>query len=154
MNRRRFVAVAALLTSSACRSSRPAVADDESIRQVIADYYDLYFTRLDKDKYRALLTRDYLLLENGEIFDADGDIAAMPKAEDAYTRSDAFEFRSVQVHADMAFAVYFLRSTVTEKQQGTRYLEWLESAVLRRTENSWRIAVLHSTRISKPTAGA
>jgi hypothetical protein len=29
-------------------------------------------------KYRSLLTEDYLLLENGELLDIEGDIALMP----------------------------------------------------------------------------
>ena len=154
MNRRTFVATAASLAGAACRSSRPAAADAEVIKQVIADYYDLYFRRLDKEKYRALLTPDYLLLENGTILDADGDIATMPKPEDAYQRSDAIDFRTVRVDGGSAYAVYFLRSTVSDKKQGARNLEWLESAILRRSGNNWRVAVLHSTRIVKPTAGA
>jgi hypothetical protein len=154
MDRRHFVAAAALLIAAGCESSRSAIADRESVKQVISDYYDLFYRRLDKEKYRALLTSDYLLLENGEIFDADGDIASMPKPEDGYQRSDAFDFRSVQVHADTAYAVYFLRSNVIEKKEGARNLEWLESAIFRRTDNNWRVAILHSTRIVKPAAGA
>ena len=101
-------------------------------------------------RYRALLTENYLLLENGEIFDADADVATMPKATDGYTRSDAFDFRTVQVSGDTAYLIYFLRSTVVEKKEAARNLEWLESAVLRRAGRRWKIAVLHSTRIARP----
>jgi ketosteroid isomerase-like protein len=96
-------------------------------------HYDLFFRRLDAQKYRALLTDDYLLLENGEIFDADGDIASMPKPEDDYRRTDAFEFEVVQANGDSAYAVYFLRSDMQDKKEGARHSEWLESAALRRT---------------------
>jgi len=153
MGRRHVVVAAALLMGGACRGIRHAVADEELVKKVITDYYDLFYRSLDEQKYRALLTDDYLLLENGEIFDADGDIASMPKPEDGYKRSDAFDFRSVHVHDDTAYAVYFLRSDVIDKKEGARSLEWLESAILRRTGNNWRVAVLHSTRIVKPTAG-
>jgi len=151
MDRRHFVAAAALLTGTACRGSRSEAADGSSIKQVIADYYDLFYRRVDEKKYRALLADDYLLLENGEIFDADGDVASMPKPEDGYKRSDAFDFRSIKVDNDMAYAVYFLRSNVIDRKEGERNLEWLESAILRRTDNNWRVAILHSTRIVKAT---
>jgi ketosteroid isomerase-like protein len=150
VNRRHFVAAAVLLTGSACGRRPSAGADADAIKQVISDYYDLFFRRLDAQKYRALLTDDYLLLENGEIFDAAGDIASMPKAGDGYQRSDAFEFRSLQVDGDSACAVYFLRSDVTDRTHGSRHLEWLESAVLRRRDLDWRVAVLHSTPIPIP----
>jgi ketosteroid isomerase-like protein len=150
MNRRRFIAAATLLTSTACRKTRPAAASGEAAKQVIADYYDLFYRRLDERGYRALLTDDYLLLENGEIFDANGDIASMPKAGDGYTRSDAFAFRTVQVLGDTAYVVYVLRSAVVEKS-AARNLEWLESAILRRSGSRWKVALLHSTRIVKPS---
>jgi hypothetical protein len=35
-------------------------------------------------------------------------------------------------------------------QKGTRNREWLESTILRRTGTGWRMALLHSTRITKP----
>ena len=151
MNRRRFIAAAALVTGTACQGTQPAAADAQAAKQVIADYYDLFYRRLDERGYRALLTDDYLLLENGEIFDANGDIASMPKAGDGYTRSDAFDFRTVRMLGDTAYVIYFLRSAVVEKTEAARNLEWLESAVLRRTGGHWRVAVLHSTRVVKPS---
>jgi len=149
MNRRRFIAAAALVTGTACQGTQPA--DAQAAKQVIADYYDLFYRRLDERGYRALLTDDYLLLENGEIFDANGDIASMPKAGDGYTRSDAFDFRTVRMLGDTAYVIYFLRSAVVEKTEAARNLEWLESAVLRRSGGRWKVALLHSTRVVKPS---
>jgi len=151
MNRRRFIAAAALVTGTACQGTQPAAADEQAAKQVIADYYDLFYRRLDERGYRALLTDDYLLLENGEIFDANGDIASMPKAGDGYTRSDAFDFRTVRMLGDTAYVIYFLRSAVVEKTEAARNLEWLESAVLRRSGGRWKVALLHSTRVVKPS---
>jgi len=151
MNRRRFIAAAALVTGTACQETQPAAADEQAAKQVIADYYDLFYRRLDERGYRALLTDDYLLLENGEIFDANGDIASMPKAGDGYTRSDAFDFRTVRMLGDTAYVIYFLRSAVVEKTEAARNLEWLESAVLRRSGGRWKVALLHSTRVVKPS---
>jgi ketosteroid isomerase-like protein len=91
-----------------------------------------------------------LLLENGELLDIEGDIALMPSPESGYKRTDAFDFRSVKVHGDTAYAVYFLKSEITDKKNGNRHRQWLESAILRRGGNGWRMALLHSTRIVKP----
>jgi ketosteroid isomerase-like protein len=153
MNRRHFVAASALLIGAGCATGQPpADADAVAIKQVVADYYETYFRTLDKDKYRALLTDDYVLLENGELEDAAHDIASMPAPDSEYKRSDAFDFRSVSVHNDTAYAVYFLRSDMTDKKDGPRHMEWLESVFLRRSGSVWRVALLHSTKIVKPTA--
>jgi len=96
-----------------------------------------------------LLTDDYVLLENGELLDIAGDLALMPAPGAGYRRTDAFDFRAVRVRGDMAYAVYFLASEITDLK-GARHREWLESVILRRAGNGWRVALLHSTRTPTP----
>lgn len=152
MKRRDFLAGTGMLIGAACAPSMSAVDDAATIRQAIKDVYSIFFVDRNKQKYRSLLTDDYLLLENGEILDIEGDMALMPAADSDYRRTDAFDFRSVKIHGDTAYAVYFLKSEMTDKKNGTRNREWLESAILRRSDKGWRMALLHSTRIVKPSA--
>jgi ketosteroid isomerase-like protein len=149
MKRRDFIAASGMLVAGACVPEVMAADDVSSVKQFIEDWYFTYYTRLDKEKYRAMLTDDYLLLENGEIFDAAGDIALMPRAEDEYKRTDAFDFRSVKINGEFAYAIYFLKSEMNDRKNGKRNREWLESVILRRSGNTWRVALLHSTRITK-----
>jgi ketosteroid isomerase-like protein len=154
MRRRDFVASARLVfVGAAVTPGIAATADDAAaVKQLIKDYYSIFFTTLDKPRYRSLLTEDYQLLEDGEILDTEGDIAFMPKPEDNYKRIDSFDFRSVKVQGDIAYAIYFLKSAITDKKNGARTAEYLESAILRRNDRIWRMALLHSTRIAKPKA--
>ncbi len=99
-------------------------------------------------KYRTLLTEDYLLLENGELLDIEGDVAMMTAPDSGYQRNDMFDFRSVKIDGDIAYAVYFLKSEIKDRK-GTHNREWLESAILRHAGTGWRLALLHSTRIAK-----
>lgn len=152
MKRRQFVAAAGVLLGAGCAKAMPGVDDEAAVKRVIGDYYGVFYREFDKQKYRSLLTDDYLLLENGEIFDADGDIAAMPAPGSGYQRTDAFTFRTVKIEGDTAWAVYFLTSDVKEGTEAPRTRKWLESAILRRSASTWRVAILHSTRIEKPAA--
>lgn len=152
MKRREFIAGTGMLIGTACVPSVSAADDETAVKQAIKDVYSIFYVSLDKQKYRSLLTEDYLLLENGELLDIEGDIALMPAPGSGYKRTDAFDFRSLRVHGDTAYAVYFLKSEITDKKDGTRHREWLESAILRRSGAGWRMALLHSTRIVK--AGA
>lgn len=154
MKRRDFIAGTSLLMGAAfVRDSVGAPAgDDESVKQFIRDYYSVYFMGRDKKKYRAMLTDDYLLLENGELMDADADIAAMPAADSDLKRTDNFDFRQVKISRNIAYAVYFLKSQTNDSKNGRRDREWLESAILRRSGSGWKIALLHSTRIEKAAA--
>jgi hypothetical protein len=76
----------------------------------------------------------------------------MPAPESNYKRTDAFDFRSVKIHSDIAYVVYFLKSEIKDNKNGIRNREWLESAILRRAGIAWRIALLHWTRLVKPGA--
>ncbi len=150
MKRRQFVAAAGVLLGAGCAKATSGVDDEAAVKRVIGEYYSVFYRELDKPKYRSLLTDDYLLLENGEIFDADADVAEMPAPGSGYVRTDTFTFRKVTIQGDTAWAVYFLSSNVTEAKDGPRALKWLESAILRRSASTWRVAILHSTRIAKP----
>lgn len=151
MKRREFIAGTGLLIGSVYVPGISSADDETAVKQAIKDVYSIFSVSLDKQKYRSLVTEDYLLLENGELLDIEGDIALMPAPESGYKRTDAFNFRSVKVHGDIAYAVYFLRSEITDKN-GTRNREWLESAILRQAGKGWRMALLHSTRIVKSGA--
>lgn len=139
-----------LLIISICTLNIMAGDNEEAVKKAVKNYYDLYFVKMDKSEYRSILTKDYLLLENGEILDIEGDIAAMPDPDSGYKRIDSFDFRLVKIEGDIAYAVYFLKSKITDKINGIRNKEWLESAILRRSGEGWLIALLHSTKITKP----
>lgn len=124
------------------------------MKQVIRDSYSVFYTDRNKQKYRSLLTADYLLLEKGEILDVEGEDAMMPAPGSDYKRADTFDFRRVNVHDDVAYVVYIVESTITNptKPSQNGVWQWLESAVLRRTGTRWRVALLHSTQITKARA--
>jgi ketosteroid isomerase-like protein len=138
-----------LLIISLCTLKVFAANDEEAIKQAVKNYYYLYFVKMDKDAYRSILTEDYQFLENGELFDAEGDIAAMPDPNSGYERTNTFDFRYIKIEGDFAYTVYFLKSDITNKVNGAIHKEYLESTILRRSGDGWKIALLHSTRITK-----
>ena len=150
MKRRDFVVAAGSFMAAAYALPAPQPDDTAAIKQSVEAYYAAY-RGLDKANYRACLTDDYLLLENGELLDIDGDLASMASAGSGYQRTDAFDFRMVKVQEGTAYAAYFLTSDIKDRQ-GPRHREWLESMILRRTGTGWRTALLHSTRLTKPGA--
>lgn len=148
MNRRDFFGTAGSAMAGAYVVPGAQRDETAAIKRAVERYYATY-RGLDKAKYRACLTDDYVLLENGELLDTNGDLAFMASPGSGYERTDAFDFRSVKVQGDVAYAVYFLTSDIKD-QQGPRHREWLESMILRRSGAGWRTALLHSTRLNKP----
>ena len=72
----------------------------------------------------------------------------MPPPDIGYKRTDSFEFHSVKIQGDAAWAVYTLKSDITDHKKGARHVEFLESMVFRRTNGRWLVALLHSTKIA------
>jgi len=142
--------VLGLIIISLCTLTVWAGDDEEAVKQAVKNYYYLYFVKMDKDAYRSILTEDYLILENGELLKAEGDIALMPEPDSGYDRTDTFDFRYIKIEGDIAYTVYFLKAEIGDKANGTIHKEWLESTILRRSGDGWKIALLHSTRITKP----
>jgi ketosteroid isomerase-like protein len=148
MNRREFVGTAAPLMAGTYVAPELPPGDAADVKRAVEAYYAAY-REMDRARYRACLTDDYSLLEDGELLDVNGDLAMMGTPGSGFQRTDAFDFRSVVVHGSVAYAVYFLTSDISD-QQGPRHREWLESMILRRAGTRWRTALLHTTRRSKP----
>lgn len=128
-------------------AAEPTAADDEAVRTLIRDWFAA-FSKSDEARFRSLMTEDYLLCENGEVLDLAG-VLGMFKTErpTGYERTDKFDFKSVTVGGEMAWAVYFLESDInTDKMQ--RHRKWLESIVLRKVDGRWRLALHHSTKVA------
>lgn len=65
MKRREFVAGTGMLVGAAFAPGAVAAPDDAAaVKQVIRDGYSIFYTDRNKQKYRSLLTNDYLLLES------------------------------------------------------------------------------------------
>jgi len=155
MKRREFIAGTGLLLGATCVPSASAATDDSAaVKQVVRDVHSVFYADRNKQKYRSLLTEDYLLLEKGKILDVEGDLALMPALGSDYKRTDTFDFRTINVQGDMAYVVYIVESKITNKKNVSQNGEWqwLESAILRRSGKRWLMALLHSTQITKARA--
>lgn len=133
----------------------PALADDDqtAVEAAIRENYAAY-SSFDEARYRSTTTDDFLLLEHGELIDREGDVANMAKPGTGFRRADHFDFDAVRIAGDTAWAVYTLESEIHDDVRGTRNREWLESAILRREDGRWKVALLHSTRVSHPAGAA
>jgi ketosteroid isomerase-like protein len=149
MNRQSWSAVAWALVAALRAGSAQAGDDAADVQQAIKDNYAAY-SGFDPQKYRATTTDDFVLLENGELIDREGDVADMPKPDIGFRRKDLFSFNSVKVEGDLAYAVYTLNSEIYDDVKGARSREWLESAILQRVDGRWKMALLHSTRVTHP----
>ena len=93
-------------------------------------------------------TTNYLLIEEGEVWD-------MQKESKYYktnshrkiNRKDYFDIKHVRIYGNTAYAVYSLKSDISENGQLT-IRNWKESAIFRKLNGRWLIELIHSTPVS------
>ena len=90
-----------------------SAADSAAVKQMLVDWYAAYSTT-DEARYKAFLVEEYVLLENGAIMGLEDDLKNMRGRPPGYRRKDAFDFRSVRLHGDLAYATYFLESEMAD----------------------------------------
>jgi hypothetical protein len=164
MDRRHFMGISAALALTAvggCRqreqgeAAKPSQADAEAVKARLIDWYSAFGNpRVDRAQYRDFMTDDYLLCEKGELLDKDGDVALLDRLPLDHQRTNRFDFRRVTVDGDQADLVYFIESDTNDSVKGPETVRWLESAVMRKADGTWRCSLLHSTRITPKAVGA
>jgi hypothetical protein len=65
-----------------------------------------------------------------------------------FKRTNTIDFVSTTINEDAAWTTYNLHSEIISKGK-TFTIHWLETVVLVREENKWKIKLLHSTLIKK-----
>ncbi len=127
-------------------------SDKKQVEQLIQNSFDEIFSSYQAEKLTDFYTKDFLLLEQGEVWDLAiiKDYLAKAKANpNPPTRTNRFGFIKTLVDGDRAWVAYHNYATISRDGQVLRELYWLESATAIRTENGWRLDMLHSTRVEK-----
>lgn len=120
--------------------------DSIEIIQLLKDDYKTMVSS-DIKKHMAYCTDDYLLIENGEIWNMEKEAAYYKQnAQRVIERSDNFDFKYIMISGNTAYAVYNLISDIKENGKLTQK-NWNESAIFRKIDGRWKIALIHSTKI-------
>lgn len=124
--------------------------DEEQVQQLIQGSFDVLFSGFEADRVGEFYTEDFILLEDGEVWD-------MPKILDYFakarqntnptTRVNRFEFIKTSISGNRAWIAYHNFATISRGTEVVREVEWLESATAVKTAEGWRLDMLHSTRL-------
>src|SRR4051794_827502 len=148
---RTFFAIAsALLTITlgrvAAEQPKPGTADEAQVVEAVRSM----FTALAAEnvpKLRATIAPSFYAFEAGGRITGDALIDLMKKAH-AAGKAYVWTVNEPEVHmgGDTAWITYVNRGSIKDAS-GTKEASWLESAVLRKEKDSWRIQFFHSTRV-------
>lgn len=120
--------------------------EKDSVEASISGFFDGLST-FNNDKMRDYTTADFLLLEDGLVWNLDTLINKIaPRKNMGIERINKFQFIKTELIGSTAWVSYYNTADLKlgDKQQTIR---WLESAVLMKEKGRWRIKMLHSTRM-------
>ena len=128
----------------------PNHLEKKVVEQLVQESFDSLFSNYRVDLLNKFYTPDFLLLEQGEVWDMDfinSYLKDRSQSSNSVTRTNRFEFIKTEVFGDRAWVAYHNWATFTKEGTITREVYWLESATAIRTSDGWRLELLHSTRV-------
>lgn len=122
------------------------------LKNLVLESFDQIWSPLDAKKINTYYTKDFLLLENGEVWNNDSiqlylDNALLRKPNPK--RVNTIEVIEIKITNGTAWIAYHNYATFSINDKVVRKAHWLESATAILTENGWMLDMLHSTRINK-----
>lgn len=102
----------------------------------------------DQNQFHMVTWPDFYAFDGGRKVTGD-ELMAFIKDAHAAGKVYTWQVTEPEIHVEgrMAWITYFNRGSLQDAA-GKKDLVWLESAVLRKSEEVWRIQFLHSTRMS------
>ncbi len=124
--------------------------DKTRIVNLVVESFDEIWSKLDSKNIEKYYTKDFLLLENGEVWNNDSirnylDNAILRKPNPK--RMNTIEIIEIKIEKRMAWIAYQNYATFSTDNKIIRKAHWLESATAILTEHGWKLEMLHSTRI-------
>ncbi|MVM40745.1 DUF4440 domain-containing protein [Spirosoma sp. HMF3257] len=124
------------------------MAEEAKVKQVVNGFFQALSDE-DIPSLRSYCRTNFTLLESGEIWSLDTlEAKIKPYFGKGARRINTIDFKKIVIQGPTAWVVYFNQAAMDlNGQKGT--INWLESAVLSKEKNQWRIALLHSTTLPK-----
>jgi len=131
--------------------STVALAQSPDQENDLARRIQLFFddlARLDTAALRHHVSSDFVLLEDGSVWNLDSLNQALAKMiGKPFTRTNTIEVISTRKRADVVWISYYNTAHITLAEK-KRIIKWLESAVLVKEKSRWKLTLMHSTTIS------
>jgi len=132
--------------STASDQSTPSTNDEVQVTEAVRTMFAALSAE-NIPKLRTVIAPDFYAFEAGGRITGDALIDLIKKAH-AAGKTYIWTVTEPEVHIDgiMAWVTYINRGSIKDASE-TKEVSWLESAVLRKEKDNWRIQFFHSTRV-------
>lgn len=118
-------------------------AQAKEVEAVLTSFFE-GISNYDYQALREITAEDYVLIENGPIWNVDSLINVVQQFERETTISYELTEMETTVEDDMAWMTYKNYGHF-KMPDGERNFDWTESAVFRKQGDEWKMVLLHST---------
>ena len=122
-----------------------AEAEDHPAFQPVKELFAA-MSKHDGKAMQETSTEDFQLLEHGEDWTMQKLVDAVQPKGKPYERKNFFRQIRARQKGDVAWVGYWNKAEI-RSESGLRTVVWLESAVMVRENNRWKVQLLHSTRL-------
>ena len=122
----------------------------KQFQNLVQESFDEIWSKLEAKNIEKFYTKDFLLLEHGEVWNNDTIAIYLNKAKlklPIPKRVNKIEIIDVKVTNKTAWVAYHNYATISIDDKIIRKLHWLESATAILTDKGWKFDMLHSTRV-------
>ncbi len=119
-----------------------------AVNQVVVDMFDALAKR-DTTTLKIYCTEDMILLEDREVWTLDTLTLKVSQNKDtSYNRVNKMDFIETKIEGKTAWTCYYNQANITRKGKQVM-VRWLETAILIKDKQKWKMRVLHSTTIER-----
>lgn len=129
--------------------AQTASKEQQAVQQTVKSMFHA-LGAADTSSLRQNTTSTVRFYEYGEAwnFDKIVSIVLQSKTTPDFKRADSFEFVSTNIKSNAAWVTYYLQSVISRNGREDTY-RWMETVILVKEKDKWKIDVLHSTRLDK-----
>lgn len=122
--------------------------EQRTVQQTIENLFTALSNR-DSAGLRLHSTADVHFYEYGQVWTIDSLILKVMLAKPAdYKRTNSFDFVNTTIHGNTAWVTYYMQSEITRNGK-KELVKWMETVVLIKQKEQWKIQLLHSSLISR-----
>ncbi len=125
-------------------------AEQKEMQAVVVGVFDA-LSELNVEKAKSYCTPNVSILESGRVWNFDSlalRITIRKAQSPDFKRVNKFQFNETRAYGETAWLSYFNEATISFSGK-TVSVKWLESVLLRKIDNQWKIDLLHSTELSR-----
>jgi hypothetical protein len=140
MKRKCLLALVMLIALIGCQ---PTKDDPENLKRVLVAYFDGVASK-DLKKLNDVTTSDFVLFEDGRIWNNDSLVTTMNKYYKNFSAKFSFEYVNVNVDQESGQLTYYNRCNCIINDTSKTF-NWLENATFKKVDGKWKMNFLHSS---------